>query len=60
MTLNMSIGNNQIECWVDIFLFDFWKYLEDKKSYVVLKRSANELYKHYSKSYLSKVGGEQK
>ena len=48
-----NIGNNEIECYVDIFLFDFWKYLEGKKSYVGMKRSANDLYKHYSKLYLS-------
>ena len=51
--LEGNIGNNEIECYVDIFLFDFWKYLEGKKSYVGMKRSANDLYKHYSKLYLS-------
>lgn len=49
---NGDIGNNQIEGYVDIFLFDFWKYLEGKKSFVGLKRSANNLYKHYSNLYL--------
>jgi len=47
-----DIGNNQIECYVDIFLFDFWEYLDGKKSYIEMKRSANELYKHYLKLYL--------
>lgn len=48
-----DIGNNPIEGSIDTFLFDFWKYLEGKRSYVGLKRSATELYKRYSQLYLS-------
>lgn len=47
-----DIGNNELESYIDIFLFDFWKHLEGKKSYVGMKRSANELYKKYSELYL--------
>ncbi len=48
-----DIGNNLIESGIDAFLFDFWEYLEGKKSYVRLKRSANDLKKQYQDYFIN-------